>query len=359
MRGLNFVKIVAAECDRLGVQAQFNIKAKKILTDGGKVVGLLAEDNDGAVIKVETSAVLICTGGYANNDEFRRAVSVVSNQNTFVMGLDCRHADGIKMAADAGADMAESLGNVQWSGPVVIGSIDASWQTDAYVVGVQPTLWVNQNAERFVDEGLWQENFPGSGIVLRNQSRTFIMFNEAQMQYFEENGPYSFPFSFGQPGTPMATARATFEALSATHIADTVEEAAQAAGLDPASLRATVDRYNLLCEKASGADPDDNNVDEDFGKKAKFMVGIETGPYWLCEVAVGLFTTMGGIKINEHCEVIDKNGAVIDGLYAGGADAGGLHGDTYDVLYCPGSAAGWAVNSGRLAAKSIGAYLSS
>ena len=71
----------------------------------------------------------------------------------------------------------------------------------------------------------------------------------------------------------------------------------------------------------------------------------------------GFYTTCGGIKVNEKTQVLDEEGQVIGGLYAGGSDAGGLYGDSYDVKFAPGSQAAWAVNSGRLAMKDAKEYL--
>ena len=71
----------------------------------------------------------------------------------------------------------------------------------------------------------------------------------------------------------------------------------------------------------------------------------------------GYFTTVGGIKVTPKTEVLDENDQVIPGLYAGGSDAGGLYGDTYDVGIAAGSQASWAINSGRLAAKNGARYL--
>jgi fumarate reductase flavoprotein subunit len=357
MRGMNFVNIIGEELTRLGVETRFNTTVRKILVEGGKATSILAEDQDGTVVKIESPVVIIGTGGYANNEEFRRSVASVANENVYIMGMDCRNADGIKMAADAGAAMAEGLGTVQWSGPVIIGSLSSSWQTDAYVVGVQPMLWVNQDAERFMREDLWMENFPAAGMCLKNQKRTYTLFTEADMNYWTEQGAYNFIFGFGLPGTPLPTARETIEGLDSVHIGDSLEAVATAAGLDPAALQATVENYNALCKVAQGKPADDLTADDDFGKQAQFMHAVEEGPFWLCEASVSAFTTHGGIKVNEKTEVLDTEGTVIGGLYAGGADAGGLCGDSYDVLYCPGSAAGWAVNLGRLAAKSAAEFL--
>lgn len=68
---------------------------------------------------------------------------------------------------------------------------------------------------------------------------------------------------------------------------------------------------------------------------------------------------MGGIKITPNTEVVDTDGNVIPGLYAGGNDAGGLYGECYDVGSAAGSQASWAVNSGRIAAQEAQAYLES
>jgi succinate dehydrogenase/fumarate reductase flavoprotein subunit len=35
---------------------------------------------------------------------------------------------------------------------------------------------------------------------------------------------------------------------------------------------------------------------------------------------------MGGIEINEYCQVLDKSGRVIPGFYAAGETTGGIHG---------------------------------
>jgi fumarate reductase flavoprotein subunit len=66
---------------------------------------------------------------------------------------------------------------------------------------------------------------------------------------------------------------------------------------------------------------------------------------------------MGGIRINEKTEVLDKKEAVIPGLYAGGFDAGGMYGDSYPIKTSSGLASAFAFNSGRVAAKSVIRYL--
>ncbi len=352
-----FMETFGKEAQRMGVEALFNTKARKILMENGKVAGLLAETDKGKVIEVKAPVVLIGTGGYANNSEFLYSVSETKNVNIQALGMNCRNADGMKMAKDAGAAFAEGLGTVVWCGPVPVGAITTTWATDAYAAGVQPTLWLNERGERFCKEDLWVDDFSGAGICVRNQEKTFVLFTEQDMKNWEASGPYVQVFSFGNPGTPLTKAREILSKASGTHTSENLDEVCKSVGLDPVAVKATIELYNGFCDKAKGLQPDDTGADVEFGKRAQFLHKIDAGPYWICEVADGFFSTGGGIKINEKIQVLDEDGKPIPGLYAGGSDAGGLYGDSYDVKFAPGSQAGWAINTGRLAMKDAVEYL--
>lgn len=352
-----FMQCFGKEADKLGVEARFNTFGRKIVMKDGKVAGLLAETDKGDVIKVEAPVVIVGTGGYANNSDMLYSVSETKNANIQALGMDCRNGDGLKMAKDAGAEFAEGLGTVMWCGPVTIGAVTATWTTDAYSAGVQPTLWLNEKGERFCKEDLWLDDFAGAGICVRNQEKTFALFTEADMKRWETDGPDGQVFSFGTPGTPLAKAREVLEKAEGCHVGDSIEAVCKEVGLDAAAVQATLDQYNGYCDAAAGLDGDDPSADAEFGKRAKYLHKMDAGPYWLCETADGFYTTCGGIKVNEKTQVLDADGQVIPGLYAGGSDAGGLYGDSYDVKFAPGSQAAWAVNSGRLAVKDAKEYL--
>lgn len=352
-----FMQCFGAEAASLGVEAYFNAYAKKIVMDGDKVAGALAVLEDGSVLKVEAPVVVCACGGYANNTDILYSISATKNESIQALGMNCRNGEGLIMAKDAGAAFNESPGTVMWCGPVAIGAIQATWTTDAYCAGVQPTLWLNENAQRFCREDLWMDEFAGAGICVRNQKKTFTLWTEKDMKYWEQTGCYGPVFSFGSTTKALSTARATLTACSSVHVGNSIDEVAKAAGLDPAALKQTVDHYNTLCAAAASLDGEDTTADTDFGKRAKYLHAADAGPYWLVEVADGYYTTCGGIKVNENAQVVDILGEVIPGLYAGGSDAGGLYGDSYDVKWAPGSQAAWAVNSGRLAMKDALVYL--
>lgn len=343
--GQVFMDHLGEAADKLGVQPYFETAARKVILNEGKVAGLLAERTDGSVIQIDAPAVIIATGGYSTNEEMLRYLSdIIQNEEIFSLGAEVRDGSGFKMALDAGGWMAPSPGTVQWCGPVIPG---CGWCTDGYAAAVQPTLWVNQDAERFCPEDLWINNFAAAGIAQARQLKTYTIISEADLQYFEKTGPYVNVFTWKKVGTPIPEARSQFESLDNVHHCDTIEEVAQALDLDAASLKKTLDEYNQFCETGE---------DLVFGKTKEHLRKME-GPFWAAQISCGYYCTDGGIYISPNFEVLNRQGEVIPGLYAGGKDSGGLFGDSYDVLICPGTGAGYAINSGRLAAESAKAYI--
>lgn len=345
--GSYFTNSLAEATKACGAQIMFSTIAKKIVMEDGKAAGVIVEsDADGTVTQINAPVVLIAAGGYSSNMDFLHAVSPFTvNENLVSLGPDGRDGSGIKMGVDAGVALSEGYGTVMWCGPCAIG---ATWATDAYSASVQPTLWVNQHAERYIAEDLWIGNFAAGGIAARNQLRTYVIFTEADLAAWEEGGPYGTVFTFGTPGVPMSDARTQLEQLDSCHKADTIAELAESVGLDPDALQQTVDTYNGYC--AAGEDLD-------FGKAKEYLYPVEEGPFYILEVADGYYTTVGGLEISEKTEALDNENNVIPGLYVGGCDTGSLYGDSYDVATAPGSQASWAINSGRLAMKNAAEYL--
>ena len=115
-------------------------------------------------------------------------------------------------------------------------------------------------------------------------------------------------------GDPCPGITEQVEALESVFKADTIAELAEHAGLDAAALEAAVAQYNQYC--ADGYDPD-------FNKAPEKMHAIEEGPFYIADIADGYYCTVGGVKIDVDCQVLDTEGNVLEGLFAGGCDAGG------------------------------------
>ena len=122
-------------------------------------------------------------------------------------------------------------------------------------------------------------------------------------------------------------------------IADSLEEIAAWIGTDAEALRHALDEYNEACDR--GHDPV-------FAKDRRHLVPLRTPPYYAIRCGVDYLDTIGGIKINERMEVLDKHGRAISGLYAAGIDTGGWVGDTY-CIKTTGTTFAFAINSGRIA----------
>jgi len=122
-------------------------------------------------------------------------------------------------------------------------------------------------------------------------------------------------------------------------IADTWEEIADWMGTDPDILKSTITEYNIVCKKS---------YDPIFGKDRRYLVPLQTPPFYAIKMGVDYLDTIGGIKINERMEVLDKKGVPMPGIYAAGIDTGGWVGDTY-CIRTTGTTFAFAINSGRIA----------
>lgn len=198
---------------------------------------------------------------------------------------------------------------------------------------------------------MFLKNFAYAEHAVHNQKRAFTICNKEIIdRYTQVGGDVGVYVVAGQPMTDLEE---SFPKLLDSNNdyafqADTLTELAEAADLDADALQATVDAYNTQCA---------NGTDTEFFKPSDYLRPLGSGPYYAFEVFNGCFCTVGGISVSPDTEVMDEDKNIIPGLFAGGCDAGGLYGDTYDVAYCPGSCASWAINSGRLAAQHAALYL--
>ncbi len=123
----------------------------------------------------------------------------------------------------------------------------------------------------------------------------------------------------------------------------TLDELAKKTGMDAATMRAQIERYNGFADKRH---------DDEFAKNPKYLRPVKTGPFYAIKSVASSLGTLGGIKANDKFQVVRQDETPIPGLYAAGNDVGGMYGDSYDLLMA-GSTIGFAVNSGRIAAEAF------
>jgi fumarate reductase flavoprotein subunit len=131
-------------------------------------------------------------------------------------------------------------------------------------------------------------------------------------------------------------------------VAGSLEKLARKTGMNPATLKATVDEYNAFCVKGH---------DDDFAKDPKFLRPLKEPKFYAFRNFPSAYGTFGGIKVNEKMEVLTKDQSVIPGLYAAGNDANTIFGDPPDYNWkVSGSGYGYALSSGRIAGESALEY---
>ncbi len=101
---------------------------------------------------------------------------------------------------------------------------------------------------------------------------------------------------------------------------DTIEELEEALGLREDVLVQAVKDWNAACEAGEDTVPT-------YKYDPSWLIPISEPPYYGAKLGGNLFATKCGLRINPKMQVIDTEGAVIPGLYAGWHTAGGSNGE--------------------------------
>jgi len=330
--GARLIQVLAGECRDMGVRIFLNSSAEKIMRgDKGNVTGVLAA-KDGEDIKIETGGVIIATGGFCGNRELFRKYFPSSYEGMTLSGLPLT-GDGILLAAEAGAAIAD-FATVIKEGP----RFDLyTWPLMA-LEREPATIWVNKNGKRFTDESSGYHVFESVNAILRQPEQAcYTLLDTRIKDFFEEKG-----FKLGRH---VAGASGLESALQAgvekdkIKIADSWDEIAGWIGADPEVLKETIAEYNTCCNQGH---------DEDFAKERKYLLPLDSAPYYAIRGLAVLLDTIGGIRINERMEVLDNQNNPIPGLYAAGVVTSGWESEVY-CSELSASAFGFAINSGRIA----------
>ena len=293
-----------------GGKILFATKAETLLTDeSGRVIGVEAKGSNGETVKISAGAVILTTGGYCMNPEM---TARFSSFNPFFSAAISSTGDGLTMASAIGAKVFESDG-------LQLQYVDfTTGETGSTSFG----LVVDTKGQRLTNEYSYQSC----------NAEPFKRGNHYANYYITatRDGVCAEPYGTVQYGITVPTVAK----------AATIEELAALIYVDPAALKATVDRYNELCLKGA---------DEDFGKPAEYMIPVEGDMYYALARYPVSSATFGGLVIDGSGRVQNENGETIPGLYAAGEVA--LTGQLANVYPSCGLAIGNSVHMGRNAAE--------
>jgi fumarate reductase flavoprotein subunit len=351
-RGEAVVKALTTRARELGATILPATPVKRIIKTGERITGVIVEGNDEDV-QVGAKAVIIASGGYANNKEWIKKYSGFDlDVNLIPIGNVDKTGDGIRMAFEVGA-ADEGLGVLEL---VRTGPISPEFVMGMHLesAAVQPDLWVNTRGERFCDESVvFDDAAVGNANARQNGPFTYSIFDTSIKEYLMNNGidkamAMDFPPGSRTIELDRELEKARENKSTEVFEADSIQELAEKMGVDPQVFKTTVDEYNGFCEKGH---------DELFAKDPKYLRPIKGPKFYAIKARTIFLGTLGGIKINHRMEVIDKKGNVIPGLYAAGYDAGGMYGDSYSIRNSSGLSSSFATSSGRIAGRNALKYI--
>jgi fumarate reductase flavoprotein subunit len=340
--GAHCQEVLLDAIEKLDVDIFTSTPVKELISENGKVVGVVA-DSDGAPLRIGGKAVILATGGMGSSPDRIAQYSwfAQSAHNMNVLTPLQNVGDGLDLALSVGADP-----NTITTCPLLAaGGRDMTMDSQCGGAGVNPGVWVNRNGKRFAAESV-AENIGDIGIYFGKQPGGIVwsILDQAYIDRLTNEGSEIAIGEFVVYHKPMTRLTTELEAAIDSGLvkkADTVEDLGVQMGVPVESFVSTIDEYNDACRE---------QCDRAYGKKPQYLRPIAQAPFFAIPLATGTMGSAGGIRVNEHMQVLDADYVPIDGLYAVGLDATGLYGDTYN-MEIPGAANGFAHTSGRIAAR--------
>ncbi|MDA4111184.1 MAG: FAD-dependent oxidoreductase [Thaumarchaeota archaeon] len=326
--GLEIITKLRTSTEKFGVSLLFNMTAYKLIQDdNGNLIGLLVRDRSGVSRRITTHATILAGGGFEGNCEMltkyigRDALAL----RTDVPATKFHMGECINMAFDIGAAPSGEFGNYHGD---VVDSRSNTYRASirAYVYGIL----VNNNGERFIDEGMDEISgsfeFMSRAIFKQPGHIAYVIFDQKTR-------------SIESLGKDVKTSLPPYEARDLTELAEKI-------GISPAGLIRTVDEFNKTVEPGefNPTKLDGKHTSGILPPKSNWAVEIDSPPYFCYPVEGTVQFTWGGVACDSHARVLAANGKPISGLYAAGETVG-----FYYHHFTPGTAVLMALTYGRIA----------
>lgn len=346
--------LLLAVLDR-NIPVEFEKRARKLVKDGDRVIGVVAEDAGGRDFRVRARrGVVIATGGFEWNESLVQ--TFLRGPLTGPVSVPENEGDGLLMAIEAGAQ----LGNMQhafWQQSVLEFKPQHRNAKPNYLLGsderARPgAILVNRAGKRFVNEAA---NYNAMGKALHAfDAGTHSYANLPYWLIIDQCYKDKYPTFTSPPGSPIP---------SYMMQAETLEELAEIAGINADGLKTTVARFNTMVR--NGHDDDfnrgDNTYDNfymwgdrEFDPPYRTLGVIDQAPYYAVRMESGALGTAGGPKTNSDAQVLDWNGDPIPGLYAAGNAMAAVLGEAYGGA---GGTLGPGMTFGYIAGRHLGTHM--
>ena len=338
--------------------------------DDGAVTGLIATNADGEYVQFNAAkGVILASGDFIGNPDMcwallnegmewaERAGSTSSDWTS----SGSRAGAGHKMGVWAGGMIEPTPRG--WMG--LGGGASGPW-------GTAPLYMCNVDGKRFCNEASIAQLTP---VCLRQPAGLCAWVTDANWKTTVGAAPldhgapnfgmddYMVQLEAGMEAVEIGNSEGTFviganlaerKMMGGTvYGAETLDELADMLGYaDEAkeNFLASIEAYNELCYSEDG--------DTDYGKDAKYMVPIDTPPYYggtgsLSHRSSPSMVTMSGLMTDGTQNVLNTDWEGIPGLYAAGNVLGGRYGMGYSTPFA-GNSVGMAMTHGWVAGHTVG-----
>ncbi len=302
----------------------------------GRVSGIVAKDPDGNYVKyVGKKGVVLATGDFsANQDMMAKYCSWVApllqynevDYDAMFQFGGLGPGDGQKMGLWAGAAWQKTLPNapmIDAVGPMPYRQSIADFSG----------LLLNKKGARFSNEDVIF-SYGTFAMMMQPDMTRYGIWDTAYANWFDtwETFGTTIVENEGKNAYSPEQYLAVWESNVEKGVfvkGNTIEEViSQLDGLDAATAKASVERYNTLCEA---------KADEDFHKDASLLAPIKEGPFYGCKLEMSpsnFLCVTGGLRTNDKMQVCDDNDDAIDGLYNLGIMMGDSYANCYNFAIC-------------------------
>ena len=284
-------KFFRDEAAKSNLDLRLNTKLVKLIKGtNGEIIGALVKGKHTGIYQIDAKAVILATGGIGANPALIQKLRPDISPEVKTSNQPGSQGDGIILGENVGAAVVDAK-EIQLNPTLLVGSPVIVSET----VRGAGAVFVNKEGKRFISE-LTTRDKTSAAVSKQTGGVAYEIFDQKVRDKVKQTG-------------------AAFE-LGLAKEGRTLEELGKNAGIDPKNLAATIARYNKYAE--AGNDPE-------FGRP-KISAKVDTPNFYAIEVTPAIHYYMGGLKINPQAKVIDKNGKVIEGLFAAGEVTGGVHG---------------------------------
>ncbi|MEW9856440.1 FAD-binding protein [Novosphingobium rhizovicinum] len=309
----------------LGVEVRVNAGVERLMADSrGRISGVVVNIDGTAKTIAARSGVLINAGGFAHNQRMR---------DRYQPGTSA------EWTATCEGDTGEMIEEMMRHGAAIAQMEE--------MVGNQAALPPGNQGVALVVTELTKPHaivVDASGQRYTNEAQSYMSFCQAMLardhevpavpswMIFDSRFMSKYIVAGSLPGTKKPAAWYDEGFLVK---ADSLAALAQACGVPPATLEATVARFNgFACE---GIDRDFNRggraydrfVGDKAHKPSPTLGTLEQGPFYAYRLYPGDVGTYGGVVTDCEARVLREDGSAIPGLYATGTSTASVMGRAY------------------------------